>query len=128
MNWGITETSIEVALLITAVLALCLLLIARGGRAGVVAIITLYICIGLNLAEILLRRYMRMQSTVESATLETVTIVIVATALYYSVRSRKEGNKASGKLGFAILCMVWAVVIFGLEVLLGFILRKWGVV
>lgn len=132
------EIAFELLSLVTASVALALLLSARGARSIQPAIVTLYICIGFNVAETLTRRFMRIKATAESATIETVTIALAATALYYAIRTKRERNKstsgqapnraAQGRLGIAVTCMVWAVTLFALELLLGFILRKWGTI
>ncbi|MFN3466643.1 MAG: hypothetical protein ACK4WF_02965 [Candidatus Brocadiales bacterium] len=136
------EIAFELLSLVTASVALALLLAARdAARSLQPAIVTLYVCIGFNVAETLTRRFMRIKATAESATIETVTIALVATALYYAIRTKRERNKSapgqapnppradSGKrLGIAVTCMVWAVTLFALELLLGFILRKWGTI
>lgn len=121
------EIYFEILSLVTASVALALLLSARAGRSIKPAIVTLYLCIGFNVAETATRRFLRIKATAESATLETVTIALAATALYYAIRSKRVANRsASGGLGLAIICMVWAVTIFALELLLGSILRRWG--
>ncbi|MDI6759994.1 MAG: hypothetical protein QMD05_04140 [Candidatus Brocadiaceae bacterium] len=121
------EIAFELLSLVTASVALVLLLSARGGRSIQPAVVTLYICIGFNVAETLTRRFLRIKATAESATIETVTIALVATALCYAIRAKREKNKpAPGGLGLAIMCMVWAVTMFALELSLGFILRRWG--
>ncbi len=122
------EIIFELLSLVTASVALILLVRARSTGSIKPAVITLYICIGLNIAEILARRlYLKVKATAESATIETVTVALAATALGYAISSKKRGNKSSsGGLGIAITCMIWAVTLFALELLLGFILRKWG--
>jgi EamA domain-containing membrane protein RarD len=118
------EIAFEAFSLITATIALALL----AGTRLRPAIVTLYICIGFNVVEILVRRtYLKVKATAESATIETVTVALVATALFYALRSRREANRStSASLSLARICTVWAVTIFALELLLGFILRRWG--
>lgn len=118
------EIAFELLSLVTASVALVLLLSARDARSIQPAVVTLYICIGFNVAEMLTRRFLRIKATAESATIETVTIALVATALCYAIRTKREANRKS--VGLAIMCMVWAVTIFALELSLGFILRRWG--
>jgi hypothetical protein len=121
------EIAFELLSLATAAVALILLLGGRAGRSLKPAIVTLYLCIGFNVAETITRRFLKIQATAESATIETVTIALAVTALYYALRSKKTANRSNpGGLGIAITCMVWAVTIFALELFLGFILRRWG--
>ncbi|MEE9584787.1 MAG: hypothetical protein V3W51_04820 [Candidatus Brocadiales bacterium] len=114
------EISFELLALIAASVGLGLLIKARSAGSIKPAIITLYLCIGLDVAETLTRRFLGVKATAESATIETVTVALTATALYYAIRSRKEGP--AGRLGLAIICMVWTVTIFALELFLGLIL------
>ncbi len=114
------ETVLELLALIAASVALGLLVKARSTRSVRPAVITLYLCIGLDVTETITRRFIGIKATAESATVETVTIALTVTALYYTVRSGRA--EAANLLGIAITCMVWAVTIFALELLLGFIL------
>ncbi len=114
------ETGFEILALITASVALVLLGRARSTKSVRPAIITLYLCIGIDVAETLSRRFLGIRASAESATIETVTVALSVTALYYAIRFKKTG--AADRLGLAITCMVWAVTIFGLELMLGFIL------
>ncbi|MFQ5956992.1 MAG: hypothetical protein ACE5KK_04395 [Candidatus Brocadiales bacterium] len=117
------EFVFELLALIAASIALGLLIRARSVESLRPAIITLYVCIGLDVAETITRRFLDIKATGESATIETVTIALSATALYYAIRSRKEiKEKSANRLGLAIMCMVWAVTIFALELMLGLIL------
>lgn len=116
----VLEIALEVLSLITASIALVLLIRARTARSFRPTIILLYLCIGFNAAETITRRFLRIKATAESATIETVTLALIVTALVYTLRARRRGTE--GKLSPAIMCMVWAVTIFALELLLGFIL------
>lgn len=60
----------------------------------------------------------------DTLTLETVTLAITVTALYYAVSSKRE--RARESLGIATICAVWVVMACALEILLGLILRRGG--
>lgn len=115
-----TEIAFELLALIAASVALTLLIKARRGSPFKPAIVTLYVCIGIDVTETITRRFLGIRATGESAAIETVTVALTATAIYYAARARKE--RSANRLGLAIMCMVWAVTIFGLELTLGFIL------
>ncbi|HHT9120777.1 MAG TPA: hypothetical protein ACFYD3_09605 [Candidatus Hypogeohydataceae bacterium YC41] len=121
------EIAFEALSLVTGITALVFLLIAKSGKSIQPAIVTLYLCIGFNVAEIVTRRFLKLQITAKSATLDTVTVAMAVTALCYVMRSRKRVNKsAPSGLGFAILCNVWIVTIFALELILRFVLGRLG--
>ena len=60
----------------------------------------------------------------DTITLETVTIAITVTALYYAASAKKE--RARESLGIATICAVWVVMACALEIFLGLILRGKG--
>lgn len=114
------EIAFELLALIAASVALGLLIRAKRASSLQPAIITLYVCIGIDVTETITRRFLSIRATGESAAIETVTVALTATALYYTTCARKE--RSANRLAFAIMCMVWSVTIFGLELMLGFIL------
>ena len=57
----------------------------------------------------------------DTITLETLTLALTGTAIFYSGKARHERPREN--LGVAVVCMVWTVMSNTLEVILGFFLR-----
>jgi Ca2+/H+ antiporter len=104
-----------------ACVALVLLLKARPDKPVKPAIIALSICLGFDLLEIPARRYAGVVGAVESAALETFSALLAIIAIVYTSRF---GKKRDERLrGYAILCTVLLVTIFGLELFFRLIIR-----
>jgi hypothetical protein len=116
------ELIFELFAFTAACVALVLLLKAKPDKPVKPAIIALSVCLGFDLLEVLARWYVEIKGTVESATVETFSAILIIIALVYVSRFGEEKDKRF--LGFAILCTALVVTLFGFELLFGLIIKE----
>lgn len=117
------ELIFELFSLAAAFVAIVLLTKVRQHDSSVkYALIALGACLGFDILEVLTRWHIRSKGTVEYATIETFTAIVVITALVYTFRFGEEKDRKL--LGYAILCTILVANIFSLELFFGFIIRE----
>ncbi|MGQ3684985.1 MAG: hypothetical protein ACUBOA_08305 [Candidatus Loosdrechtia sp.] len=116
------ELIFELFAFTAACMALVLLLRSRHDGNTRPAMIALSVSLGFDLLEVLARWYVEIKGTVESATIETFSAVLIVVALFYVSRFGEEKDKRF--LGFAILCTVLVIIIFGLELLFSLVIKE----
>lgn len=82
----------------------------------------LLLFMGLILVENGLGIYFGFRREHDTITLETLTLALAGTAIFYSGKARHERPREN--LGVAVVCIVWTVMSNALEVILGFFLRS----
>jgi heme/copper-type cytochrome/quinol oxidase subunit 4 len=107
---------------IAAFVALVLLAKARHGNPVKPAIIALGVSLGFDLLEVLVRWRVDIKGTVESATVETFSALLIIMAMIYAFRFGEEKEKRL--LGYAILCTVLVTTLFCLELLFSLVIRE----
>ncbi|MGQ3684546.1 MAG: hypothetical protein ACUBOA_05975 [Candidatus Loosdrechtia sp.] len=109
------ELIFELFAFTAAFVALILLGKARSGYPVAPAIIALGVSLGFDLLEVLARWRVKVKGTVESATVETFSAILLIVAMIYAFRFGEEKDKRL--LGYAILCTILVTTLFGLELL-----------
>ena len=112
--------------LLLVVSSIALVFIVKARRTLIIStlnrgIFFLSFVIFLEIVENVVGLYVGFRREADTITLETVTIAITVTALYYAASAKKE--RARESLGIATICTVWVVMACALEIFLGLILR-----
>ncbi|MBZ0190325.1 putative membrane protein [Candidatus Kuenenia stuttgartiensis] len=105
-----------------AIVALILLAKARHGKTVTPAIVSLVVCLGFDLLEEISLFYKK-KLTIEVATLETFTAILVIITLIYAFLLRREERF----LGYAILCTALTATLCGLELIFFLFIKNLGI-
>lgn len=116
------ELIFELFAFTAAFVALMLLTRAKHDNPVKPAIIALGVSLGFDLLEVLARWRVNIRGTVESATVESFSALLIIVAMIYAFRFGEEKEKRL--LGYAILCTILVTTLFGLELLFSLVIRE----